>query len=194
MTGPYPPNPGGYPPAPMMAYPEPPAVSRPPRPRRGLIAGLVLAAVALAALAGLIGYTVHGNGSHQAGGAGGITESSAKTAIQDYLNALLDRDIDRIARNTLCGIYDAVRDHRPDDAVAKVSSDAFRRQFAQAEVASIDKIVYLSDAQAQALFTIRVTRLSGDQRDDRTQGVAQLLSVDDSVLVCSYQLRSTGTL
>ncbi len=186
--------PAGYPAAPIPVYPGPPQLPlpmpyRPPRSRRLLIAGLVLAAVALAAI---LGYAAPRTGTDAAGENSSIDPESAKTAIQAYLAALLDRDIDTVARNTLCGIYDGVSDHRSDNAVAKMGSDAFRKQFSQAEVTSIDKIVYLSDFQAQALFTMRVAPVSGGQRSDHTQGLAQLLAVDGGVLVCSYQLRSAG--
>lgn len=206
-AGPHPIHPGGpsagYPGSPMAGYPRPPMAGypgllppplpQPPRSRHGLVAGLVVAAAVLTALAAFIGYALRGSGANVPHAASDISATSAKTAIQGYLNALLDRDIDTVARNTLCGIYDGVIDHRSDNAVAKMSSDAFRKQFAQPEVTSIDKIVYLSDVQAQALFTMRVTRSGGGQRRDHTQGVAQLLSADDDVLVCSFALRTAGT-
>lgn len=212
MAGPYPPHHGtgpvGPPPGPprgpgsfpVPGYPGmlPPPVFYPRRRRRRLVVGLALLTAAVAALAGVLGYALHGGGG--AGGAGhgtghagtGLTEAPAKTAIQGYLNALLDRDIETIARNSLCGIYDQVTDHQADNAVAKLSSDAFRKQFLQAEVTSVDKIVYLSDFQAQALFTMRVERPAGGQRDS-TQGVAQLLSTGGHLLVCSYQPRGAGS-
>ena len=82
-----------------------------------------------------------------------FSEASAKTAIQGYLDALEHRDTDDIVRNALCGLYDGVKDKRSDQALAKLSSDAFRKQFSDVEVTSIDKIVYLSQYQAQVLFT-----------------------------------------
>lgn len=196
MAGPYPPNPGmgsaGYPP-PMAPYlaPPPPAAPYPRPPRRRLLVGSVLAAVT--ALGVAVGFLIRGGPAPAQPAGSPITAASAETAIQHYLNALVDRDIDTVARNTLCGIYDDVADHRSDNAVAKMSSDAFRKQFGQAEVISIDKVVYLSDRQAQALFTMRVSRVGGEQRNDRVQGLAQLLSVDGHVLVCSYVLRAAGT-
>ena len=98
-----------------------------------------------------------------------ISDATAKTAIQGYLDALEHRDTETIARNALCGIYDAVRDRRSDQALAKLSSDAFRKQFSEAQVTSIDKIVYWSDYQAQVLFSMRVE--PGDrQRPQRRTG------------------------
>ncbi len=190
--------PTGYAPAPT-AYPSlpPPPAPYPRRPprrsRRWLTAVLVTAVVALAGLTAAIGYTVRGGGAAALTATGRISETSAERAIQDYLNALADRDIDTIARNTLCGIYDGVTDHRSDNAIAKMNSDAFRKQFSRADVASIDKIVHLSEFQAQALFTMRVARVSRTHRNDHTQGVAQLLAVGDRVLVCSYELRTAGS-
>ena len=208
MAGPYPPNygigpgigaarpphpgapPAGYPMRPPMPYPGPP----PRGPRRLRLGWGAVLVVVVAALAAVLGYAVRGAGTGTSRQSASISAPAAKTAIQGYLDALIDRDIDTVARNTLCGIYDDVADHRSDNAVAKMSSDAFRKQFSQAEVTAIDKMVYLSDVQAQALFTMRVTQTSGAQRNDRTQGVAQLLWADGSVLVCSYQLRGAGSL
>ena len=85
--------------------------------------------------------------------AGNSTTAAAKTAIQGYLDALPNGDDETIARNTLCGLYDAVKDRKSDLALANLSSDAFRKQFASAEVTSIDKIVFWSPNQAQVLFT-----------------------------------------
>ncbi|HEU4363506.1 MAG TPA: hypothetical protein VFR27_18650 [Mycobacterium sp.] len=206
MSGPYPPNhgigsagppgtgpPAGYPGSPIAGYPGLlPPPPHPPRSRRGLIAGLAVAAALLTALAAFTGYAVRGATAARAGGV--ISQASAKTAIQGYLTALLDRDIDTVARHSLCGVYDGVSDRRSDDEVATMSSDAFRKQFSQAEVTSVDMVVHLSDVQAQALFTMRVTRVSGDQHRDRIQGIAQLLSADGDVLVCSFALRTAGTL
>lgn len=216
MAGPYPPNhgigpgvgsavppqprphpqqPTGHARPPAPGYPAPPLapVPYPPHSRRLKTIAVVAAVVVAVAVAAVIGYAAHGGGAADGHGAGAISKASAQTAIQDYLDALVDRDIDAVARNTLCGIYDGVTDRRPDNAVARMGSDAFRKQFAQAEVTSIDKIVYLSDAQAQALFTMRVTRLSSNRQTDQIQGVAQLLAVGDQILVCSYVLRSAGT-
>ncbi len=177
---------------PAAAYPGllPPPVPYPNRSRRRR---LVLAAVvALVLIAGLIAAIVHGthNGPTTSGT---FSDATAKTAIQGYLDALEHRDTQTIARNTLCGIYDAVRDRRTDDALAKLSSDAFRKQFAEAEVTSIDKIVYWSNYQAQVLFSMRVKPSTGGAARSQVQGIAQLLNQHNQVLVCSYVLRTAGS-
>ncbi len=123
---------------------------------------------------------------------GAFSDATATSAIQGYLDALQHRDTETIARNTLCGIYDAVRDRRSDDTLAKLSSDAFRKQFSEAQVTSIDKIVYWSDYQAQVLFTMRVQQSTGTSTRDEVQGVAQLISQHNQTLVCSYVLHSAG--
>jgi hypothetical protein len=176
---------------PSAIYPGslPPPVSYPAPPRRRLVIG---ALVALALIAGLTAAIVYGLRQNESS-AGVISDATAKTAIQGYLNALEHRDTDAIARNTLCGIYDAVRDRRPDVALAKLSSDAFRKQFSNAQVTSIDKIVYWSRYQAQVLFTMRVTPARGGPAREHVQGMAQLLSQHDQVLVCSYVLRTAGS-
>ena len=187
MAGPHPSHHGEAAPA-TYPGPLPPAVPYPAH-RRGpwRLAVTVLLAVGL--LAALVAGTAHLVRSQDARVA--ISSEQARTAVQDYLDALSNRDISTIARNTLCGIYDAVREKKSDDAVAKLNSDAFRKQFSEAEVTSIDKMVYMSDYQAQVLFTMRVVSTTdGDQRD--TQGVAQLLSTDRRILVCSYVLHTSG--
>ncbi|VBA59175.1 hypothetical protein [Mycobacterium attenuatum] len=158
------------------------------RPRRLLI-GALLALALVGALTAAIVYGVRTNGANTGGA---FTEASAKTAIQGYLNALQRRDVDIIVRNALCGIYDGVKDRRSDQALAKLSSDAFRKQFSQADVTSIDKIVYWSQYQAQALFTMQVTPATGGPPKGQVQGIAQLLFQRGQVLVCSYVLRTAG--
>ena len=144
--------------------PPAPGPYRKRRPKRLLI-GTLLAIALVAALTTAIVYGVRTNGANTGSP---FSEGSAKTAIQSYLNSLAHRDIDGIVRNSLCGIYDSVKDKRSDQALARLSSDAFRKQFSDVAVTTIDKIVYLSQYQAQVLF----------QRGD--------------VLVCSYVLRTTG--
>lgn len=185
------PAPPGYPtPPPAAVYPgpmPPPAPFRKPRRRLVVAVGVALLVIA-AAIAG-IGYA-----SHRAPVAapGAFSDATATSAIQGYLDALQHRDTEVIARNTLCGIYDAVRDRRSDQALAKLSSDAFRKQFSEARVTSIDKIVYWSDYQAQVLFTMRVQQSTGTNTRDEVQGVAQLISQHNQTLVCSYVLHSAG--
>lgn len=175
---------------PSAAYPGllPPPVPYPKRRRRRLVLGV---AVALVLITGLIAAILHGSRSGPATAT--ISDATATTAIQGYLDALEHRDIETIARNALCGIYDAVRDRRSDQALAKLSSDAFRKQFFEARVTSIDKIVYWSDYQAQVLFSMRVQPGTGDASREQVQGIAQLLLQRNQLLVCSYVLRTAGT-
>ncbi|HEY9304951.1 MAG TPA: hypothetical protein VIO95_11740 [Mycobacterium sp.] len=173
------------------AYPGqlPPPVPYPKRRGRRLVLGAVAAVVLIA---GLITAIVHG-GHKSPSTTGAFSEATAKTAIQGYLDALEHRDIETIARNSLCGIYDAVRDRRSDQALAKLSSDAFRKQFTEVQVTSIDKIVYWSDYQAQVLFSMRVAPTGGGSAREHIQGIAQLLNQRGQVLVCSYVQRTAGS-
>jgi hypothetical protein len=157
------------------------------RSKRRLVIGALLAAALAAALTLAITYGVRTNGANTGTS---LSEGATKTAIQQYLDALEHRDIDVIVRNALCGMYDGVRDKRSDQALAKMSSDAFRKQFSEVELTSIDKIVYLSQYQAQALFTMRVTPAAGGPARGDVQGVAQLLFQRGQVEVCSYVLRT----
>jgi hypothetical protein len=149
--------------------------------------------VAVALVAAMTVAIVYAARSRSAASSRPLTDTTAKTAIQGYLDALENRDTETIARNALCGIYDAVADRRPDQALAKLSSDAFRKQFSATHVTSIDKIVYWSDYQTQVLFTMRVTPTTGGPPRDHVQGIAQLLLQHNRVLVCSYVLRTAGT-
>jgi hypothetical protein len=177
---------------PSAAYPGllPPPVRYPKRRRPRVILAAVAALVLVAALVAAI---VHGVRSGPTTSAGAISDATAKTAIQGYLDALDHRDTETIARNALCGIYDAVRDRRSDQALAKLSSDAFRKQFSEAQVTAIDKIVYWSNYQAQVLFSMRVKPATGSGLHEQIQGIAQLLSQHNHVLVCSYVQRTAGT-
>jgi hypothetical protein len=160
------------------------------RSKRRLIIGILLAVALIAAMTVAIGYGVRTNGANTGAA---FSEASAKSAIQGYLDALEHRDTDNIVRNALCGLYEAVRDKRSDQALAKLSSDAFRKQFSDVEVTSVDKIVYLSQYQAQALFTMRVSPAIGGPKRSDAQGVAQLLFQRGETLVCSYVLRTGGS-
>jgi alkanesulfonate monooxygenase SsuD/methylene tetrahydromethanopterin reductase-like flavin-dependent oxidoreductase (luciferase family) len=173
-------------------YPGPPPPPQPypqPRRRRPVLLGGLVALLVIAAVTAVILHT-----SHRRAEATGATfsDATATSAIQSYLDALQRRDTEVISRNALCGIYDAVRDRRSDQAVAKLSSDAFRKQFSEAQVTSIDKIVYWSDYQAQVLFSMRVQPTGGSSARSEVQGVAQLISQHNQVLVCSYVLRTAG--
>lgn len=145
------PHPGPPPPGPPGGY------AKPRRPKRLLI-GVLLAIALVAALTTAIVYGVRTNGANTGST---FSEGSAKAAVQNYLDALAHKDTDVIVRNALCGIYDAVKDKRSDLALAKLSSDAFRKQFSEVQVTSIDKIVYLSQYQAQVLFSMNATPAVG---------------------------------
>ena len=168
--------------------PPPPYPGR--RSKRRLVVGVLLAVALVAAMTVAIVYGVRTNGANTGTS---FSEGAAKAAIQEYLDALEHDDIDVIVRNTLCGMYDAVRDKRSDGALAKMSSDAFRKQFSEVELTSVDKIVYLSQYQAQVLFTMRVTPATGDPAHGDVQGVAQLLFQRGQIMVCSYVLRNGGS-
>ena len=180
-------------PPPPGAYPGqlPPPVPYPGRrSRRRLFIGILAAVALVAAMTVAIVYGVRTNGANTGAA---FSEASAKPAIQGYLDALEHRDTDTIVRNALCGMYDSVRDKRSDQALAKLSSDAFRKQFSQVELTSIDKIVYLSQYQAQALFTMQVSHATGGPAHGQIQGIAQLLFQRGQILVCSYVLRTGGS-
>jgi len=171
----------------------PPPVEYPhPKSRRRKV--LWLSLLALAVVGALVAAMLVIRTTRPATGAGVFTEAATESAIQTYLSALSNGDTEIVARNNLCGMYDAVKDRRGDQALARLGSDAFRRQFTRAEVTSIDKIVLSSSYQAQVLFTMRVAPASG-ARSSRLeeQGVAQVLRQDDNqLLVCSYLLRTAA--
>jgi hypothetical protein len=188
----YPPQP--YPENVPSPYPAmlPPPLQYPKR-RWWPIVAVVAAVVVIAALIGAIVFASR----NDTPGHTALTDASAKTAIQQYLDALSKGDDQTVARHTLCGLYDSVKEHRSDLALASLSSDAFRKQYSHAEVTSIDKMVLLSPNQAQVLFTMKVAPASGSSRtqtpkDDEQQAVAQLLSQDNETLVCSYLPRTAG--
>ena len=206
MTGPYPPEYGAGPVGPQMYAPQPyqanvpspyPSMLPPPVPypkrRWWPIAAVALAVAVVAALVTAIVLASRNDAS----GNTALTQASAKAAIQEYLDALSKGDDQTVARHTLCGLFDAVKEHRSDLALASLSSDAFRKQYSHVEVTSIDKMVNWSPNQAQVLFTMQVTLASGSTRDQPTkdneeQAVAQLLAEDNQILVCSYLPRTAG--
>jgi hypothetical protein len=221
MSGPYPPEYGVGPTGPQMypgtgpqpfpaqpfpePYPEnvgspypgmlPPPVQYPKKRRWPLIAGALLAVLVVAAtVAGIVLATSGGDG---ASGSGTLTDASAKAAIQEYLDAMTNGDDETVARHTLCGMFDAVRERRSDLALAGLASDAFRQQYGRAEVTSIDKVVMWSPHQAQVLFTMQIepsgtSRRGQPRTEGEQQGVAQLLNQNNEVLVCSYLPRTAG--
>lgn len=195
---PYPEGPFGPPGAamPPVPYPGvypgalPPPVNYPPKRRRaalwlGLLA-LILVAASVAAV------LIVRAGQPSSTTVGGFSEAAAKTSISNYLTALSKGDTEVIARNNLCGMYDGVKDRKSDLALAKLASDAFRRQFAGAEVTSIDSIVPWSNYQAQVLFTMKTAPPSGRGSRSEEQGVAQVLRQGNQLLVCSYLLRTAA--
>lgn len=207
MTGPYPPDYGAGPTGPQMypqslPYPENvpsayPGMLPPPVPYRKKRRWPVVlgALVALALVAAIVAVIARSGGGDDAQGSSALSDSSARAAIQDYLDALTNGDDETVARHTLCGLFDAVKEKRSDLALARLSGDAFRKQYRQAEVTSIDKIVQPSPHQAQVLFTMRVTPAGSrrNQSDTREQqAVAQLLAHDNEILVCSYLPRTSG--
>jgi hypothetical protein len=182
MAGPYPqysePYPGLLPPP--VAYPK-----------GSRWRWVVLALTVVVVVAGIAAAIVFGLRTDKSGGTS-LTAATAKNSIQSYLDALSDADVATVARNTLCGMYDAVRDKRSDQALAKLASEAFRKQFSKAQVTSIDKMVYWSPTQAQVLFTMKVTPATRGGQVHDEQGVAQVLSQDNNLLVCSYLLRTAS--
>ncbi|MCX2713760.1 hypothetical protein [Mycolicibacterium sp. J2] len=174
------------------AYPGmlPPPVQYPKRRRWPLVAAIVGVLVVIAAVAAIVLV----GGRHDVRQP--ITAATTKPAIQQFLDALADGDEQTIARHTLCGLYDAVKNRDADLALADMSGDAFRKQYKRVEVTSIDKIVYLSPNQAQVLFSMKGTPAASGRMPSSTsaggerQAVAQVLAQDNQVLVCSYVQRT----
>ena len=207
MTGPYQPEYGAGPVGPQMyaAQPYPdnvpssyPSMLPPPvqYPKRRWWRPVVAVALVLAVVAALVTAIVFAARDDDASTHSALTDASAKAAIQEYLDALSKGDDETVARHTLCGLFDSVKEHRSDLALAALSSDAFRKQYSRVEVTSIDKMVLWSPNQAQVLFTMRVAPASGSTRDqspkNEEQAIAQLLSQDNEILVCSYLPRTAG--
>jgi hypothetical protein len=182
---------------PVSRYPSPPAAPV-PYPKRGRWKPIAALALSLAVIAAVVLAVVFIG--HDDGGRGGavLTTATAQESIQGYLDALSEGDVEAISRNALCGLYEGVRDRRSDDALARLSSDAFQKQFSSAQVTSIDTMVFASPNSAQVLFTMQVVPATGSRgssgtQDGTRQGVAQILAHGDEVLVCSYVLRTAGT-
>ncbi|MHA3021046.1 Rv0361 family membrane protein [Mycobacterium sp. BMJ-28] len=167
----------------------PPPVQYPKRRRWPLFATIAAVIAVIAAVATVV-VVVGGRSETRTP----ITAATAQPAIQEFLDALADGDEQTIARHTLCGLYDAVKNHDSDLALADMSGDAFRKQYKNVQVTSIDKIVYLSPDQAQVLFSMKGTpapsgRMPASTGDEH-QAVAQLLAQDNRILVCSYVQRT----
>lgn len=177
------PFPGSYP------GPLPPPVQYPKRrPWRYILIGVAALAV-IAAIAGAVfAFTGRSADTGQT-----LTAETAQPAIQNFLDALADGDGATIARHSLCGLYDEVDDSESDLVLADLAADGFSKQFGRVEVISIDKLVYLSPYQAQALFTMRVEEpgrgRGAPEAGTDIQAVAQLLQTDGDVLVCSFVQR-----
>jgi hypothetical protein len=188
-TEPYPSHPI---PAAASVYPGmlPPPVPYPSRRRWRLIAVILLVLAIVAGTTTAIVSAVNSGSGNPDGGQ--LTEAAAKTAIQNYLDALEKGDNETVARNTLCGFFDAVKDKRSDQALARLSSETFRKQFSKADVTSIDKIVFMSPNQAQVLFSMQVVPVARGSQKHQEQAIAQVLSQDNRLLVCQYLLRSAG--
>ncbi|WP_123028131.1 Rv0361 family membrane protein [Mycolicibacterium stellerae] len=210
MAGPYPPQYGAGPVGPPPPHPGPPAsyphnpVAPPPYPGllpppipypkrsrwRGILAALLVIAVLAA---GVVTTALVMRSDDDSTNSETLTTAAAQAAIQDYLDALQRGDVEKIARHTLCGLFDAVKEKKSDLALADLSSDAFRKQFASADVTAVDKMVFSSPYQAQVLFTMRVTPAGSRTQPPpkvQEQAVAQVLAQDNQVLVCSYLLRA----
>ncbi|GAB7069589.1 hypothetical protein H7J06_26805 [Mycobacterium hodleri] len=185
-TGMRPPYPGAVPSAYPGTLPPPVNYPSPRRRRRVVVLGVVVVALIAAVVAVIV---VAGR---RGGDAVTVTDASATTAIQGYLDALSRGDDETVARNNSCGFYDAVTDRRSDMTLANLTSDAFRRQYGQVKVTSIDKIVTWSPTQSQVLFTMRATPAGRNQGEVERQGIAQLLIQDRTILVCSYLPRNAG--
>ncbi|WKG01318.1 hypothetical protein [Mycolicibacterium sp. HK-90] len=204
MTGSYQypehiPPPQQYPEQVPSAYPGtlPPPVPYPTRRRWPKVVAALLAVVALAGVLTVVVVAARRGPAAPVV----VSDAAAQAAIQEYLDALVEGDDETVARHTLCGLYDGVKERKADLAVAGLASDAFRKQFSHVEVTGIDKNVPWSTTQAQVLFTMKVAPASGSARgqramDEEQQGVAQLLvqrdGKNEQVLVCSYVLRTSG--
>ncbi|MCW2552115.1 MAG: hypothetical protein JWR13_5010 [Mycobacterium sp.] len=192
QSGPRPPGPVPYPGAVPSAYPGtlPPPVNYPKRPRRkrAVVIGIGLLVIAL--VAAVVTAVVLATRGGEDGPA--VTDATATTAIQNYLDALAKGDDETIARNNSCGFFDAVTDRHSDMMLANLTSDAFRGQYSAAKVSTIDKIVTWSANQSQVLFTMRATPAGRTKGEVERQGIAQLLIQDNHILVCSYLPRNAG--
>ena len=116
-----------------------------------------------------------------------VTTTSATTAIQGFLEALPRATPTRWHETIRAGCSMRSRTAGRTDA-GRLTSDAFRAQYARPRYRPIDKIVLWSPLQAQVLFTMRVTGRRSQGEVER-QGVAQLL-VEQDILVCSHLPRN----
>jgi hypothetical protein len=56
----------------------------------------------------------------------GLVADAVKVAIQKLYSTRYRTATSRTSPATLCGLYDGVKDRRTDEALARMSSDAFR--------------------------------------------------------------------
>jgi len=98
-----------------------------PRPNRGKWLIAAAAALVVVVFVGVIVAAALTGGGEKPSSSGLLTEASARVAIQEYLDALSNGDDETVARNILCGLFDAAKERRSDLALAGLSSDAFRR-------------------------------------------------------------------
>jgi hypothetical protein len=180
------PHPGPVPSVYPGTLPPPVDYPSPRRGRRVALIGLSVVALVAAVVAAVV------IAERSGGDEVTVTDASAATAIQGYLDALAKGDDETVARNNSCGFFDAVTDRRSDMTLANLTSDAFRRQYDEVKVSSIDKIVTWSPTQSQVLFTMRATPAGRNQGEVERQGIAQLLLQDQNILVCSYLPRNSG--
>lgn len=155
-----------------------------------VVLGLVLALFLGGAATGIV-LAQRGSGGTQAESES-LNPESAKTAIQDYLDALSQGKDERIAEHSSCGLFEAFTDKQSDMVLANLASDAFRRQYSAATVTTIDKIVTLSPNQSQVLFSMRATKAGRNGSEIDAQATAGLLVQGDTILVCSYLPRTAG--
>src|SRR6478735_1353672 len=121
MTGPYPPEYGAGPVGPQIYAPQPypenvpspyPSMLPPPLeyPKRRWWRPVVAVTLAVAVVAALITAIVLAARNDSSSSHSAVTDASAKAAIQEYLDALSKGDVQTVARHTLCGLFDAVKE------------------------------------------------------------------------------------
>ncbi len=169
----------------------PPPVPYPSGSRWRLIAAILLVVAIVGGATTAVVYALTTD-KHATAADGTLTEASAKAAIQNYLDAMESNDTETVARNTLCGFYDDIKDKRSEQALARLNSDTFRKQFTEADVTSVDKMVSLAPSQAQVLFSMQVVPATRGAKKREEQAVATLVADGDQVLVCQYVLKSGG--
>ena len=87
-------------------------------PKRRWWPPVVAVALAVAVVAAVVTAIVFAARDDNASRNSALTDASAKAAIQEYLDALTKGDDETVARHTLCGLFDAVKENRSDLALA----------------------------------------------------------------------------